>query len=95
MSLHLRRVYGPSRLLDRRRHRDGVHLLRDQPAAPLDGRERLAEETKACGGGPFFALREFIEPSAENIRHIQEEQQSHAQREAPGEKPDDNKSAVQ
>jgi hypothetical protein len=48
----------------------------------------FAEETKASGGGPFLVLREFIEPSAENIRHIREEQQHRAEKEAPGEKPD-------
>jgi hypothetical protein len=48
----------------------------------------FAEETKASGGGPFFVMREFIEPSAENIRHIREEQQHRAEKEAPGKKPD-------
>jgi hypothetical protein len=48
------------------------------------------EETRPCGGGPFLALREFIEPSAENILHIREEQQHRAEREVPGGKPDDD-----
>jgi hypothetical protein len=48
----------------------------------------FAEETRPTGGGPYFGLREFIEPSAENIRHVREEQRHHAEREAPGERPD-------
>jgi hypothetical protein len=32
-------------------------------------------------------MREFIEPSAENIHHIREEQQHRAEKEAAGEKP--------
>jgi hypothetical protein len=48
----------------------------------------FAEESKASGGGPFSVLREFIEPSAENIHHIRDEQQHRAEKEAPGEKPD-------
>ncbi len=47
----------------------------------------FAEETKASGGGAFFVMREFIEPSAASIHHIREEQQHRAEREAPGEKP--------
>jgi hypothetical protein len=48
----------------------------------------FAEEAKASGGGPFFVMREFIEPSAETIHHVHEEQQHRAQREVPGEKSD-------
>jgi hypothetical protein len=43
---------------------------------------------KASGGGPFSALREFIEPSARPIHHVREEKQHRAEKEAPGEKPD-------
>lgn len=50
----------------------------------------FTEETKASGGGPFFLLREFVEPSAESIRHVREKQQHRAEKEAPGEKPDDD-----
>ena len=53
----------------------------------------FVEETKTSSGAPFFVLREFIEPSAENIRHVREEQRHHAEKEAPGEKPDDDNSA--
>ena len=53
----------------------------------------FAEETKASGGGPFFVLRKFIEPSAQNIHHIPEEQQHRSEREAPGEKSDDEELA--
>jgi hypothetical protein len=49
----------------------------------------FAEETKTSGGGPFFVLREFVEPSAENIRHVHEEHEHHAEKEAPGETPND------
>jgi hypothetical protein len=52
----------------------------------------FADETKASGGGPFFVMREFIEPSAETIHHVCEEQQHRAEKEAPGEKPDDDNS---
>ncbi len=48
----------------------------------------FADETKPSGGAPFFVLREFIEPTAENIRHIREEEQHRAEKEAPGDKPD-------
>jgi hypothetical protein len=54
----------------------------------------FAEETKPSGGGPFFVMREFIEPSAQNIHHIHEEQQHHAEKEAPGDEPDDEKSPI-
>jgi hypothetical protein len=54
----------------------------------------FAEESRPSGGGPFFVMREFIEPSTENIRHVDEEQQHHAEREVPGEKPDDEGSRV-
>lgn len=55
----------------------------------------FAEETKSTGGGPFLVLREFIEPSVENIRHIREEQQHRAEREASGEKSKVEDSPVQ
>jgi hypothetical protein len=55
----------------------------------------FAEETRPCGGGPFVALREFIEPSVGNILHIREEQQHRAEREVPGGKPDDDSLPVQ
>jgi hypothetical protein len=48
----------------------------------------FAEEAKASGGGPFLALREFIEPSAAAVQHVREEQQHRAEKEAPGENPD-------
>jgi hypothetical protein len=50
----------------------------------------FAEETKASGGGPFFVLREFIEPSPESIHHVREEQRHRAEKEAPGERPDED-----
>jgi hypothetical protein len=49
----------------------------------------FTEEPRASGGGPFCVLREFIEPSAKTIQHVREEQQHHAEKEAPGEGPDD------
>ncbi len=55
----------------------------------------FAEETKTSGGAPCFVLRDFIEPSAENIRHVHEEQQHRAEKEAPGEKPNGYNSPVQ
>jgi hypothetical protein len=55
----------------------------------------FAEETKLSGGGPFLVLREFIEPSAENIRHIRDEPQHHAEKAAPGETPDAEDSRAQ
>jgi hypothetical protein len=54
----------------------------------------FAEETKPSGGGPFLILREYIEPSAQKIRHVREEQQYAAEKEAQGEKSDDEKSRV-
>jgi hypothetical protein len=48
----------------------------------------FAEDTNASGGRPFFVLREFIEPSAENIRHVREVRRHRSEREAPGERPD-------
>lgn len=54
----------------------------------------FADEAKASGGGPFLALREFIEPSAATVQHVREEQQYRAEKEAPGEKPADDSSPV-
>jgi hypothetical protein len=55
----------------------------------------FAEEAKAAGGGPFLVLQEFIEPSATKVQHVREEQQHRAEKEAPGEKPDDDNSPLQ
>ena len=45
----------------------------------------FVDDTKTSGGGPFFALREFIEPTTRHIRDVHEEQRHHAEEEAPGE----------
>ncbi|MFO0810479.1 MAG: hypothetical protein U0746_17780 [Gemmataceae bacterium] len=42
-------------------------------------------EPKSSGGGPFLALREFVEPTTQHIHQVNQEQQHKSEREAGGE----------